>query len=433
MLLQQQHLQQHDRYLEGRIERMTASLSRYAWGFSRLALDESLLALGKVGLLACDGIMPDGTVLSLPQDDDVPAPLDIPHDKRDALIVLALPLRRPGIPECTGEQHEQDSYARYRYDEQDVFDSNHGTNDRATMQLGKLRLKLAFQENVGEGYTTLGVARLIECDDDGRAVCDPRYIPPCTDYRVSHRLGTFVHELACLLHQRGDALAGRLLEPVANGVAEIHDFLLLQAINRAEPLFAHLARAKGVHPESLYCELLQLYGEMVSFIAESRRPSQLGPYRHHELSQSFEPLMRHLRHGFSRVTLPQIVAVPVEERPYGLRVGVVSDATLFASASFVLAVKADMPADALCSALFAKMKIGPVESINDLVNLQLPGLGFHVLPTPPRQLPFHAGFVYFGLDEKDPTWLQLGESGGIALYIAGDVPGLDVQLWAIRQ
>jgi type VI secretion system protein ImpJ len=434
MLLQQQHLQQHDRYLEGKIERIAASVGGYHWGFSKLVVDEDLLALGKVGLVACDGIMQDGTAFSSPLSDDLPAPLDIPHDKRDAWVVLALPLRRPGIPECMDrEEREHDSYARYHCVEHDVPDSNYGTNDSAAMQLGRLRLKLAFQDNVPDGYTTLGVVRVIERDDDGRVACDPHFVPPCTDYRVSSRLAAFVNELLGLLRQRGDSLAGRLVDPVAMGVADIHDVLLLHAVNRAEPVFAHLARVNGLHPEGLYRELLRLYGEIVGVSAQSKRPPHLEPYRHHQLGLSFDPLVGHLRQAFSRITAPQIVAVPMEERPYGLRVGVVNDVSFFSSAMFVLAVKAEMSAEALCDALVAKMKIGPVESINNLVNLQLPGLGFRLLPAPPRQLPFQAGFVYFSLDDTDPTWPQLKESRSIALYIAGDVPGLDVQLWAIRQ
>ena len=95
---------------------------------------------------------------------------------------------------------------------------------------------------------------------------------------------------------------------------------------------------------------------------------------------------------------PHAVPIPLEERKYGLRVAVVPDTDLFRSASFVLAVKADLPPAALLNGFPPQAKLGPVERIRDLVNLQLPGIGLRALPVAPRQLPFHAGFTYFELE-----------------------------------
>jgi type VI secretion system protein ImpJ len=85
----------------------------YAWGFTKLVIDEQLLAQGKLALLAASAVLPDGTTMNLPQDDALPEPLDIPEDARDALIVLALPLRRMGIAE-TGDEPGPDNFARHR-------------------------------------------------------------------------------------------------------------------------------------------------------------------------------------------------------------------------------------------------------------------------------------------------------------------------------
>ncbi|MBW8901290.1 MAG: type VI secretion system baseplate subunit TssK, partial [Massilia sp.] len=52
MLLQPQHLQQHDRYLHSVIEQRVAGVRAYAWGFTKLVIDEQLLAQGKLALLA---------------------------------------------------------------------------------------------------------------------------------------------------------------------------------------------------------------------------------------------------------------------------------------------------------------------------------------------------------------------------------------------
>ena len=78
------------------------------------------------------------------------------------------------------------------------------------------------------------------------------------------------------------------------------------------------------------------------------------------------------------------------------------------------------------------MKIGAVEKIQDLVNLQLPGIALRPLPVAPRQLPFHAGFVYFELDRSSEHWRELQDSGGFALHVSRGFPGLKMEFWAIR-
>jgi type VI secretion system protein ImpJ len=54
------------------------------------------------------------------------------------------------------------------------------------------------------------------------------------------------------------------------------------------------------------------------------------------------------------------------------------------------------------------------------------------VPVAPRQIPYHAGFAYFELDQSNELWTQLKTSGGIALHVAGEFPGLSLELWAIR-
>jgi type VI secretion system protein ImpJ len=66
------------------------------------------------------------------------------------------------------------------------------------------------------------------------------------------------------------------------------------------------------------------------------------------------------------------------------------------------------------------------------VNLQLPGIALHAIPVAPRQIPYHAGFVYFELDQANELWGQLKASGGIGLHVGGEFPGLKLEFWAIR-
>ena len=50
----------------------------------------------------------------------------------------------------------------------------------------------------------------------------------------------------------------------------------------------------------------------------------------------------------------------------------------------------------------------------------------------PRQIPYHAGSAYFELDRASELWRGMRSAGVIALHQAGDLAGLNLELWAIR-
>jgi type VI secretion system protein ImpJ len=431
MLLQPQHLQQHDRYWQSQLESRVAGLRPYSWGFTALQFDEHQLALGKLAMRSCSGVLPDGTPFMLPADDDLPLPLDVPADARNVMVVLALPLRRHGVAEVSNGD-DSDNFARHRSEDYEAWDSN-GIDNSALLQVGKLRLRLAPAAEVANAYATMGIARVVERRADDRLVLDPDYSPPCLDYRAAPRLAAFADELVGLLHQRGDLLAGRLSQPGAAGAAEIADFLLLQLINRVEPLVNHLAGASGVHPETLYQALASLAGELATFTDPGKRAASYPVYRHDQLAETFAPLIADLRRALSTVMDTAAVPIPLDERQFGIRVAVVPDRELLRSATFVLAVNAHMPPEVLRGGFPAQVKIGSVEQIRNLVNLQLPGIGLRPLPVAPRQLPFYAGYTYFELDSGSEYFQQLHQSAGFAMHVAGEFPGLQMQFWAIRR
>jgi type VI secretion system protein ImpJ len=127
------------------------------------------------------------------------------------------------------------------------------------------------------------------------------------------------------------------------------------------------------------------------------------------------------------------VAIPLEARAFGISVGQISDRSLFTNASFVLAARAAVDTEALRANLPRRAKIGSVEHIRDLVMRQLPGADIYPLPSEPRQIPFRANSVYFSINVRHEQWQTVRTSGAVALHVAGDIPGLELELWAIRE
>jgi type VI secretion system protein ImpJ len=440
LFLQPHHFQQHDRYLE-RLARSQPGLGTpYPWGLRRLAVDRDLLGQGKLAIADCAGVLPDGTPFDCPASDPLPEPLDLGDDPLQGtrgdpagqIIYLSLPLARPGAPESGGPD-VRDAMLRYRAGEATVRDNTVGPGTETPMEIGRLDLRLLYHRDARDGFACCGVARVLERRPDRQVLLDPAYIPPCLDYRTGQRLADFVEELQGLLHRQGESRAGRVRGVARGGVSDWADFLLLQIVNRAEPVTVHLSRIQGLHPESLYRYLLGLAGELATLSSDAKRPPEFPPYCHDDLEACFNPLIERLRDYLSRETVERAIAIPIQERQFGFRIALVPDRTLLAGARFVLAAQAEVDSQTLRNRIPSQIKVGPLDKIQELVKLALPGIGLKPMPTAPLEIPYHAGCDYFELDRGNAFWKQLAGGGGFGLHVGGDFPGLKLELWAIRE
>ena len=432
MFLQPQHFQQHDRFLAQQAHARLGATAAYGWGLLSVTVDSAALALGKIAVTAARGVMPDGLAFDVPGTDPAPAALDVPTDARNELMVLALPLPRSGVAESDAEGDDGSMPPRFRAVEVDVGDSNVTGQRVAPLQVGHPNLRIMRAGDAAEGYATIGLCRVVERLADNRVVHDPAYIPPTLDCAGNDILAAHLRELHGLLHQRGEALASRLAVPGRAGVGEIADFLLLETVNRHQPLVAQLRQTSLLHPKDLYFLGCTLAGDLSTF-RDKRRPAALPAYLHDDPARCFKPLMDDLRQSLSMVMEQTAIPIELQERKYGVRVAILPDVELLRSAQFVLAAGAQLPPDVLRARFPTQVKIGTVERIRDLVNLQLPGVVVRPLPVAPRQIPYHAGFSYFELETRgNDMWKQLESSGGLAMHIAGDFPGLELEFWAVR-
>jgi predicted component of type VI protein secretion system len=74
-----------------------------------------------------------------------------------------------------------------------------------------------------------------------------------THYGASLLLTDWVAKVHGLTELRAQALSTRLTgEGKTEGAAEVADFMLLQTLNRYEPLLTHLLSVSESHPESIY-------------------------------------------------------------------------------------------------------------------------------------------------------------------------------------
>jgi len=431
LFLQPQHFQQQDRYFEQYIETRCQPLVSYSWGFTEIELERDFLKIGKIGFRRLAGVFPDGTPFRMPDDDPLPPPMDIPADVRDQRLFLAIPLRRAGELE-SARGPISDELVRQEIREFQIANTAMVAGDPATLEVGGLRTRLLLEKEATEAYACIPLVHVVECRADQQVVLDDQFIPTILQLRAATRLTTVTTELLGLFHQRGEALGGRVAATSRGAASELADFLMLQTINRYEPLLSHLADTGVIHPEAFFQICVAAAGELSTFTTTSKRTPRFPGYRHDRLKETFEPVIISLRESMSKVMTQVAIPIPLEPRKFGISVAIVPDKTLFSTAVFILAARADGPAEYVRQRFPTQVKIAPAERIGDLVRQGLPGVPVVPVPVTPRQIPFHAGYAYFELDQTHELWDQLKNSGGVAIYVPGDFPGLAMEFWAIR-
>jgi len=432
MFLNPQHFQQQERYFERLLQGKCSAYGAYGWGMHDFEIDQQLLTLGKISITKARGVFPDGTPFSFPDIDEPPPVFEVPENTHNSIVYICVPVKRPGAVDVI-EQENTQGLARYYSFEQETRDVSNESGDNISLNVGKLRFRLMLESDDLSGYACVGLIRIAESRDDKNVLLDDSYIATCLDCKKSPKLAGFLTEVIGLLHHRGEAIAGRLADTNRGGTAEIADYMMLQLINRLEPMTSHLSHMNGLHPVDLYAESVQMVGELSTFVSKNKRTPVFPPYLHDDLQTTFTPVIAELRKGLSMVYEQSAISLNLVEKKYGIRVAEIPDRSLIGTAMFILSVRADVPEDALRAHLPAQIKIGPVERIRQLVNAAMPGIGLKPLPVAPRQIPYHSGFTYFQLEPQSDFWNELKHSGGFAIHVGGDFPGLEIEFWAVRQ
>jgi type VI secretion system protein ImpJ len=430
MFLRSQHFQQQDRWLEATVRGRAAALRPHPWGLTQMTLDKGLLGTGRFAVASAAGVFDDGTPFSLPDETEHPEPFEVPENTRGVLIHLALPTRQNGAVEIAAEDGSTEG--RYKARSFEAYDTQSASPEPAELLIGRLKLRYLLDTDDRGGYLCIPVARIMEVSSDKRVTLDDQWIPPALVCNAVSPLAGMITEFSGMIHQRGEALAARVNAPGARGVAEVADFMLLQAINRWQSLLLHWADAADLHPETLYAAFVEMAAEFATFTESNRRPNRYPGYRHEDLQRSFAPVVADLRRSLSSVIEQNAVAIALQERRHGVHVGPILDRNVLRAASFVLSVQADVPTESLRRLFPAQVKIGAVEQIRELVNVALPGIAVRPMPVAPRQIPFYAGATYFELDRNSPHWQHMQTSGGFAIHVSGDFPNLKLELWAIK-
>lgn len=430
LFLKPHHLQQADRYLEKLIAARTAQITPYPWGIVEMSFDQGQLRQGRLELEKISGILPDGLPFDAPHLSPLPREIDVPEDAVGKTIWLTLPnmaqnARDVGL--------EEDSATRYvQIEEPDVADNSLASRSEETIEIAVPRMELALRDSAPEGYQSIKLGRIADVSD-GTVVTLDQTEPPTGLVLECHRAYEgYLKSAVGSIEAKIEVLERYAADPTSGGGMQDKDYLQLLVLNRSLPVLRHLQKLPYVHPERLYEALISLAGELTTFEDRERRVKDYGRYRHDNPKDTFRPVVDDIRRLLSR-DVGRAIRLPLEDRKDNRFGAIVEDASLFASAAFIVEVKADLPLTQIQQQFPQFCKVGPASRMREIIVNNMPGIPLVHTPNPPSQIRVVAGHVYFLVDKMSPLWRDFSTAPAIGMQIAGAWPGLELELWAIPE
>jgi len=430
MFLRPQHFQQFDRYLEDQLVSRCQNLMPYCWGFSQLEFDESLLTFGKMAILSAAGIFPDGSLFKVNYDPAYPLLIQLNKGQENQTIYLAIPPKVKGAVDS--DEDETSRGIRYRLMPIDIRDSHGINNERSyPISTGTLKVELLTEDQLDDTLISMPLARIQDIQTDGAVVLDTSFGVPALDFSVNAPCVAELSELTALMKKKAKQLAASVKSGKGNGAGTVVDLLMLQALNRWGAQLTILVRQTPLHPYDVFKSLVSLISEISTYTLAERLPAGEYEYQHLESAVLLMRLIASARVLVSTAFKSTATSLPIQRKKFGISLVGLSNQSMVDDAEFVLAIKADIPADKIRSLVSHKLKAGSIENIKDLVNLQLPGCIKEPLPVTPRQIPYHSGMHYFRLSPDAEMRASIKHSSGMGLHISGDVPGVEMEFWVI--
>ena len=405
------------------------SVTPYPWGFSEIEIDRDIAQQNRFGLRRATGVFPDGTPFSLPGDSPLPPPINVPENAAGLHVWLMMPEAMPNVREADAEEAE--SASRFFSGVETFIDSTSKLRMEEEIEIGHPRLTFEIRKTAKPGFVGMQIARIVEVTDKA-IVLDEKFAPPVLITSAHPVTLGWLDRVIGWVETKLEELARYASDPGAGGGLQSVDYFMLQMLNRSIPQLKHLRGSRYVHPERLFLELVALAGELATYATKERRANDYAAYDHDRLDAVFEPVLGDIQ-KFLNVDISRAIRLDITVKDVNAFVAAVRDRNLFRNATFVLEVSAQRPLTEIQNQFPALFKIGPTTKMRDIVLAHLPGIGLVHIPTPPSQIRAISTHVYFYLDRMSPLWPEFSTASGIGMHFAGDWPGLELNLWAVRE
>lgn len=425
-----------EHYLKDEIDARFKALSLFDWGFIEIVTNNDDITGGSFSLISCKGIMPDGLPFEIPETDNTPETRAIgehfSHSAKKLDVYLGIPVERKDAANCRPIGERSGRETRYLSDFISINDENTGENKRE-IPIGRKNFKILFAGELIDDYTCIKIAEL-NLNDAGLYEIREDYIPPCLYLSSSKRLMTIVRSLLDKLSGQSSTLSQQISQKSATQyefhARDLTNFGLLSSINSFIPILSHFYQQAKVHPELLYRVLAQFAGALTTFSTEITA-RDIPSYSHTDLERTFGTLEQLINQLLGITGPAKCIQVPLRKMSESLVQGEIIE-DLLERAQFFLAASANVPQAQLQNMLPQVVKIGPPDKIDYLIKMALRGITISHTGRPHPDIPIKVGYEYFKLDNTGDLWDQIRKLKAIAIYFPAGIPGLKLDLLAVK-
>lgn len=421
------HFQQQDRYLENLIRSQFKITDIIEPGLIDLVLDLHFLERDEIHLKKCILLLPDNTLVDIPKNDEAPTPINVSDIKSTEKIYLGIPYFDESSIECS---HQDKPNFRYQTQEKVVLDNHQYSNIEARNErllLVKLNLKL-LRENEKEGHLCLALFQLKRNENGNLSLSQEGYIPPCVNIYATEFLRNFLIEFEDLILQKIKETTEKITRHKLTPLDENFEIYFLSLLNRAKGFLIFNNFKRFLKPFELYYFLFSFLQELSTFKNKERTSQTKITYSHNELYQSLLPLILEIKSYLNTASEENITTLNPTIISKNFWKIEISDKSLLERGNFILGIYLNLDAESKTD-LYRRIRLSPLEVINDLIYRSLPGIDIIPIPTLPREIPHKIGFSYFYLNQNHELWQQLKKSTAIAVYLSVDYENVKISAW----
>lgn len=437
MNLDPQHFQQAERHQQAQLNFRLRARARYDWGFTELQINPEALASGQFALVRCKGVMPDGLVFNIPEEDRAPQARALveafPATAEKLDIYLALRREREQGGNCVMPPHHDTGDRRYARETAEVEDDIFG-GKACKVEVARANLVLRVGNEPLDDYTALKIAE-VKKRPDGTFVLSEDFIPTCLTLEPATNLLKRLNDLLSRLVSKCAGFRGQVPFHKKDFVAnDLTGMWLLNVLNAHIPVLNHYSTLRQCHPEELYLQLLALAGQLTTHPGTPEiRPVDFPRYEHDQLTKSFQTLIANIHELLKRVgiTVPYVsIRLLTDNNLLWVSETIAED--LLQSAQFYLVCTGEIEERKITTDLASNLKIAPPESMHDLITFNLRGLNAQYTPNVPPGLPRNPGMYHFRLEKAGDYWDAISQSRALAILIPDTFNGLKLELLAMQ-
>ncbi len=434
LLLQPQHFQQFDLYIQSLLSPFVHYQKPYFWGVNHIHIEESSLQNMVFQVSKADMVFPDGTWAVFPGNAVIQARSfeEVSSEIEGGPMKVYVGIRKwdytgKNVTPIKDIQDINSINTRYicPIDPEDINDLHDG-GISASIRFMSYLLRFFWENEIQylSGYWLIPVAQLeIKGSEIGLS---KDFIPPVMTIGASDILRKTLISIRDQITARCRVLeAYKLSRDIRLSDFEgnyLRYLLALIMLNRYVPFLSHITETPEVHPWEAYGVLRQIIGELSTFtdrinaLGKMMDGTPLLPdYNHGSLFSCFheaETLIGELL-GAVIIGAENVISLVREGSNFVAQI----PADAFDERNlFCLVIKTGGDPDMVVNAVQHIVKVGSSEQMQTLLTRALPGIPLQHRPTPPPGIPEGPDSYFFVLDKNHPEWLELKKTGNLCLH-----------------